>query len=53
MARKSYDQRLKERWLRQEQESKMHVQREMARFERMMFGLQQTKKVIKSLFTHE
>jgi len=49
MARKSYDQRLKERWLKQQQEADMHVQQEMHRFERMMNNLRPVRGLIMAL----
>lgn len=52
MARKSYDQRLKERWLKQQQRDNMHVQQERHRIERMMNGMHSAGRLIMSLCKH-
>jgi len=49
MARKSYDQRLKERWLKQQQENNAYVQREMHRFGQMMNNLPKVMRLIPML----
>ena len=53
MARKSYDQRLKERWLKQQQETDMHIQRDMHRIERMMNNLRPVRGLIMALCKHK
>ena len=53
MARKSYDQRLKERWLRQQQKSDAYVQQEMHRFGRMMNNLRPIRGLIMALCKHK
>jgi fumarate reductase subunit C len=52
MARKSYDQRLKERWLKQQQKSNMYVQREMCSFERMVRNMDLIKKLVLPTSSH-
>ena len=52
MARKSYDQRLKERWLKQQQKDNMHIQQEMYKFGQMMNNLPKVVRLIPMLCKH-
>jgi len=53
MARKSYDQRLKDRWIKKEEEARIHAKEAIQDIERMMKDIRSTRRIIYSLFRGE
>ena len=53
MARRSYDQRLKDRWIRKEEEARIRAEGAIQDLERMMKGLRSARRIIYSLFRGE
>ena len=50
MAKKSYDQRLKERWSRRERDGDIRAKEGIRQFDKMMRGLHSAGKIIASIF---
>jgi len=53
MAKRSYDQRLKDRWIRKEEEAHICAKEAVQDIERMMKDLRSTRRIIYSLFRGE